>query len=62
MREAKPVPGAKVEVLQTKHAFLFGCNIFLWGKVGTPEDERLYRRPVSGRVQLCHYSVLLAGV
>ncbi len=24
----KPVPGARVEMAQTRHAFLFGCNIF----------------------------------
>lgn len=41
--QGKPVPGAKVEVSQTKHAFLFGSNIFLWGKAGTPEGEQLYR-------------------
>ena len=26
----KPVPNAKLEVRQTRHAFLFGCNIFKW--------------------------------
>jgi len=28
-RDGKPVPGAKVAVEQTRHAFLFGSNIFL---------------------------------
>lgn len=27
-RQGKPVSGAQVEVQQTRHAFLFGCNIF----------------------------------
>jgi endo-1,4-beta-xylanase len=27
-RDGRPVPGAKVSVEQTRHAFLFGCNIF----------------------------------
>jgi endo-1,4-beta-xylanase len=27
-RQGKPVAGAQVEVAQTRHAFLFGCNIF----------------------------------
>ncbi|MCS6949458.1 MAG: endo-1,4-beta-xylanase [Armatimonadota bacterium] len=27
-RQGKPVAGAQVEVQQTRHAFLFGCNIF----------------------------------
>lgn len=34
----KPVPGAKVAVEQTEHAFLFGSNIFKWGRM---PDERL---------------------
>jgi GH35 family endo-1,4-beta-xylanase len=39
----KPVPGAKVAVAQTKHAFLFGCNIFNWGSLRDPADEAAYR-------------------
>lgn len=31
-----PVPGAHVKVEQTRHAFLFGCNIFWWG----PSQDR----------------------
>lgn len=27
-RQGKPVAGAQVEIQQTRHAFLFGCNIF----------------------------------
>jgi endo-1,4-beta-xylanase len=27
-RQGKPVAGAQVEIAQTRHAFLFGCNIF----------------------------------
>jgi len=30
----RPVPGAEIRVEQTRHAFLFGCNIFKW------QDER----------------------
>ncbi|MHB1034675.1 MAG: endo-1,4-beta-xylanase [Pirellulales bacterium] len=40
----KPIPGAKVTVEQTRHAFLFGCNIFLWGRVGSEADENAYRQ------------------
>lgn len=32
----KPVPGAEVTIEQTRHAFLFGSNIFCWG---TDEDR-----------------------
>lgn len=38
----KPVSGAKVEVRQTAHAFLFGCNAFVLGQLETPELNRRY--------------------
>ena len=38
-----PVAGAEVRVRQTRHAFLFGSNIYRWGRL--PEDlEEPYRR------------------
>ncbi len=40
----KPVPGAKVAVEQTNHAFLFGSNIFKWGKLPDEEMETAYRK------------------
>ena len=39
----KPVPDARVSVEQTRHAFLFGCNLFEWGKLESPADEATYR-------------------
>ena len=39
----KPVPGAKVAVRQTRHKFLFGSNIFKWGKLPDREMEAAYR-------------------
>lgn len=40
----QPVPGAQVRVEQTRHAFLFGCNIYLFGRLGDePRLERAYR-------------------
>ncbi len=40
--DGRPVPGAEVRVEQTRHAFLFGANFFLWGRL--PEDlEERYR-------------------
>lgn len=39
-----PIPGAEVEIQQTRHEFLFGCNIFLWGRAGKEQDEAAYRR------------------
>ena len=57
--EGKPVPGAKVAVEQTRHAFLFGCNIFIWGK--TADDKRGDGLPPAFRraAQLRHAAVLL---
>ncbi len=40
----KPVPEATVRVEQQQHEFLFGCNIFGWGRQDTPELEQEYRR------------------
>jgi len=40
----KPVPSARVEIEQTRHAFLFGCNLFLWGQAGDVKEEAAYRR------------------
>ncbi|NQT40903.1 MAG: endo-1,4-beta-xylanase [Planctomycetes bacterium] len=46
----RPVPGAKVTVEQTRHAFLFGCNIFKWGRLSDEKLEAAYRK---------HYAELL---
>ena len=46
----KPVPGAKVTVEQTRHAFLFGSNIFKWGRLSDKKLDTAYRR---------HYAELL---
>jgi GH35 family endo-1,4-beta-xylanase len=39
----KPVPGATVTIEQTRHAFLFGSNIFAWGRLPNEEMEAAYR-------------------
>lgn len=38
----KAVPNATVEVKQTGHEFLFGCNAFVLGQLKTPEANRTY--------------------
>ena len=43
-RTGEPVANATVEIAQTRHAFLFGCNIFKWGRCRTDEQEETYRR------------------
>ena len=39
----RPVTNATITIEQTRHAFLFGCNIFMWGRCRTPEQNRAYR-------------------
>jgi GH35 family endo-1,4-beta-xylanase len=42
--QGRPVSDVEVKVEQKRHAFLFGCNIFLWGHAGNDKDEAGYRR------------------
>lgn len=42
--DGKPVPNAEVTIEQTRHAFLFGCNIFNWGRIEDPELQEAYRQ------------------
>jgi len=39
----KPIPNAELTLTQTRHEFLFGCNIFRWGRIPDPKREELYR-------------------
>jgi endo-1,4-beta-xylanase len=50
-----PLPGAKVTVEQTRHAFLFGCNIFKWGKLPDEKMESAYRQHFA---ELLNYATL----
>ena len=38
----KPVSGASVAIEQTRHDFLFGCNIYKFGRYDTPEKNDAY--------------------
>jgi GH35 family endo-1,4-beta-xylanase len=40
----RPVRGAKIAAEQTRHAFLFGSNIFNWGKLNDEKLEAAYRQ------------------
>jgi len=40
----QPAPGAQVEVEMVRHQFLFGCNLFMWGRFGNESDEEAYRK------------------
>ena len=50
-----PLPGAKVAVEQTRHAFLFGCNIFKWGSLPQEKMEAAYREHFA---ELLNYATL----
>lgn len=41
--QGKPVTRATVAVEQTQHDFLFGCNFFMFGRLGDPDREEAYR-------------------
>ena len=40
----RPVPGARITVEQTRHAFLFGSNVFKWGRLPDEKLEAAYRQ------------------
>lgn len=40
----KPVAGAAVAIEQASHDFLFGCNIYKFGRYDTPERNEAYAR------------------
>ncbi len=42
--QGRPVPGASLKIEQTRHAFLFGCNIFRWGRLPDEHLEAAYRQ------------------
>ena len=44
MPDGKPFAGAELSLTQTRHAFLFGCNIFRWGRIPDPQREEIYRQ------------------
>jgi endo-1,4-beta-xylanase len=41
--DGTPIPHASVSIEQSRHAFLFGCNFFNFGKLPKKEDELAYR-------------------
>ncbi len=54
--EGKPLPaGTAVRIEQTRHDFLFGCNIFALGKLSTAEENSAYEKYFS---ELLNYATL----
>jgi len=41
-KNGQPIPNAKVRLQQTRHRFLFGCNIFMWGRIEDPQLQEKY--------------------
>ena len=54
-QDGKALAGAQVEIEQLQHRFLFGCNIFLWGRAGGESDEQQYRERFA---ELLNYATL----
>lgn len=50
-----PIANAEAVIEQTRHAFLFGANLFKWGKLTDPEREAAYRARFS---DLFNYATL----
>ena len=40
----RPLTGAKISVEQTGHEFLFGCNIYMFDRFGSPAENAAYKR------------------
>jgi GH35 family endo-1,4-beta-xylanase len=53
--DGRPLEGAKVEIEMLRHQFLFGCNIFRWGRLGNSHDEEIYRQRFA---ELFNYATL----
>jgi endo-1,4-beta-xylanase len=51
----RPVAGVQVAAEQTRHAFLFGCNLFQFGRFQDAREEAIYRQRFSA---LCNYATL----
>jgi len=51
----RPVAGAALALRQTGHAFLFGCNAFVLGQLGTPERNRRYEEAFTN---ICNFATV----
>ena len=44
----RPLPRFKARALMQRHQFLFGCNMFIFGQFGTPEQNERFQALFSG--------------
>jgi endo-1,4-beta-xylanase len=49
----KEIQGAKVQLEQLRHEFLFGCNFFMFGHCGQPALEEQYRQRFTALLNYC---------
>jgi GH35 family endo-1,4-beta-xylanase len=49
----RPIPRATVKIEQTRHDFLFGCNFFMFGRMGEPALEEAYRARFTALLNYC---------
>lgn len=52
-RRGRPVTRATIRIEQVRHEFLFGCNFFMFGRVGDPEREAQYRERFAALLNYC---------
>jgi endo-1,4-beta-xylanase len=52
-RAGRPVTRATIRIEQLRHEFLFGCNFFMFGRVGDPERETQYRERFAALLNYC---------
>ena len=53
--EGQPVPGAALAIRQKKHDFLFGCNAFVLGQLGSDERNRQYEELFT---RICNFATV----
>lgn len=51
----RPVKGASLIIQQNTHAFLFGCNAFVLGQLGSPERNRQYEQIFT---RICNFATV----
>lgn len=50
-----PLKGASLEIHQKTHEFLFGCNAFVIGQLGSPEKDKLYEELFT---RICNFATV----
>ncbi|MEW6358929.1 MAG: endo-1,4-beta-xylanase [Planctomycetota bacterium] len=59
--KGKPIPGARVRIEQTRHEFLFGCNIFMLDRFPTKEENEQYKSRFAALLNFATLPLYWAG-